>query len=254
MIAMELKLITCASAIAIGVGVAPLTGRSRPRLRPAGAALRAPRGLPRTRRRWAQRVGRTSTTTGPWIHLTPTIRVFVSGTSGKSEPATVRGGKDGAGCSLGLRRNDVGHFHLGVEPRRSGVSVRLWRVHPESGRGGRVHRASPHRVGRDDRGHRDGLQREWQFGTGRLGDAGAVRRGVFTRRPLGVRRARSAHGPPHRVPRSLVAQFRLADDGRQCRDDGGSSARCRCQCARPPTNRPVRRDQAGGERSGGIDD
>jgi hypothetical protein len=44
MLAMELKLTTCASAIAIGVGVAPLTGRSRPRRRPAGAALRAPKG------------------------------------------------------------------------------------------------------------------------------------------------------------------------------------------------------------------
>ena len=42
MLAMELKLTTCASAIAIGVGVAPLTGRSRPRRRPSGAALRAP--------------------------------------------------------------------------------------------------------------------------------------------------------------------------------------------------------------------
>jgi hypothetical protein len=78
---------------------------------------------------------------------------------------------------LGLRRNDVGHIHLGVEPRRSGMGVRLWRVHAESGRGVRVHGASPHRVGRDDREHRDGLQREWQFGKGRVGDAGAVRRG-----------------------------------------------------------------------------
>jgi hypothetical protein len=80
MIAMELKRITCASAIAIEVAVAPLTGRSRPRRRPAGAALRARRGCQ------GPGDGGPSGWAGPprqqarWIHLTPTIRVFVSGT------------------------------------------------------------------------------------------------------------------------------------------------------------------------------